>query len=273
MALSVIGAGFGRTGTMSMKIALEMLDLGPCHHMANVISNPEQLALWRRAAQGELPNWDGAYAGFRSAVDWPTSYYWRELSTQFPDAKVVLTVRSFDSWYASMSRTLWPLLRPGNDPSSFGVKIISGVIFGGRFEDRAYVQEVYDTHIATVKATLSPDRLLTFDVADGWAPLCRFLNKPIPDVPFPTSNTTDEFRAKILSKGSLARSERRGTRFRSLGSEPHLQRAKDMEGQPAARPASDRPSRHGQSAALPLRSRDRPAAPRPSQDRQFRDPT
>jgi hypothetical protein len=110
MTLLVIGVGMGRTGTLSIKMALETLGFGPCHHMANVISNPEQLALWRAAAAGDLPDWDKAYVGFRSAVDWPTAYYWRELSEHYPSTQIVLTVRSPESWYESMSKTIGHLI-------------------------------------------------------------------------------------------------------------------------------------------------------------------
>src|SRR5215218_9459445 len=143
MPLAVIGAGFGRTGTMSLKIALGLLGLGPCHHMDVVIGDPEQTAIWRRAADGVLPDWEVAYAGYRSAVDWPTAYFWRELSAAYPEARIVLTVRSFESWYDSVSQTLWPLGRRGNDPDSFGVKVIAQRIFGGRFEDKNYMRRVF----------------------------------------------------------------------------------------------------------------------------------
>jgi hypothetical protein len=200
MSLAVIGAGFGRTGTLSMKTALETIGLGPCHHMANVLSDPDQMALWRAAARGNLPDWDQAYAGFRSAVDWPTAYYWRELSSHYPDAKVILTTRSAESWYESMLKTLWNVIGPGNSPDSFGVRIINLTIFNGRFEDRAHAISVYEAHNQAVRASVRSDRLLEFRLGDGWQELCGFFGKPSPTIPFPRSNSTDEFRAKILKK-------------------------------------------------------------------------
>lgn len=198
MPLAVIGAGFGRTGTLSMKTALETIGLGPCHHMANVLSDPGQIMLWRAAAKGDLPDWDEAYAGFQSAVDWPTSFYWRELSIHYPDAKVILTTRSAASWYDSMVKTLWNVIGPGNSPDSFGVRIINQTIFNGRFEDRAHAISVYEAHNQAVRANVRGDRLLEFKLGDGWQELCGFLGRPIPADPFPRSNSTDEFRAKIL---------------------------------------------------------------------------
>ena len=112
MALSVIGAGFGRTGTESMKLALEALGLGPCHHMKEGLPNPEQISLWRAVARGEPADWDQIFEGYRSAVDWPAAHYWRELAAHYPDAKVVLTVRSPESWYASMENTILKVISP-----------------------------------------------------------------------------------------------------------------------------------------------------------------
>ncbi len=193
MALSVIGAGFGRTGTESMKLALETLGLGPCHHMKDVMADPEQMALWRAAAQGDLPDWDEAFAGYKSAVDWPTAYFWRELSTHYPEAKILLTVRSAESWYESMANTIFKSLKASTDPASIGLKLIAQGVFGGRLDDRAHAMAVYEKSIAEVQAAFTQERLLTYTLGDGWEPLCRFLGKPVPDTPFPRINSTMEF--------------------------------------------------------------------------------
>jgi Sulfotransferase domain len=200
MALEVIGAGFGRTGTESMKQALEILGLGPCHHMKEVMSNPAQLALWRAVARGELPDWDEAFAGYRSAVDWPSAYFWREVSAHYPEAKVLLTVRSAESWYESMDRTILPVLRTSTDPDSIGLRLIARRVFGGRLDDRAHAIAVYEKNIADVQAAFPPERLLTCRLGDGWQPLCRFLGKPVPDVPYPQSNSTEQFRADAATR-------------------------------------------------------------------------
>jgi hypothetical protein len=195
MALKVFGAGFGRTGTASMKQALEILGLGPCHHMWEVMSNPAQLALWRAAARGALPDWDEAFAGYRSAVDWPSAYFWREVSAHYPEAKVLLTVRSAESWYESMDRTILPVLRTSTNPDSIGVRLVGGRVFGGRLDDRAHAIAVYEKNIADVQAAFPPERLLTYRLGDGWQPLCRFLGMPVPDMSYPQSNSTEQFRA------------------------------------------------------------------------------
>ena len=193
MGLSVIGAGFGRTGTESMKLALEALGKGPCHHMKEVLVDSEQIALWRSAAQGDLPEWEEAFAGYNSAVDWPTAYFWRELSEYYPDAKVLLTVRSADSWYESMTNTIFKTLKASTDPASIGLKLIGEGVFGGRLDDRAHAIAVYEKNIADVQAAFTQERLLTYHLGEGWEPLCQFLGEPVPNIPFPRSNPREQF--------------------------------------------------------------------------------
>lgn len=198
MALDVIGAGMGRTGTFSLKLALEQLAFGPCHHMADVLAHPHQKALWRAAGRGDLPDWDDALAGYRSAVDWPSAYFWQELSEHYPDARVILTVRDPADWYESMTQTIALTMDPlANDPESFGVAVIGIGIFGGRFEDRDHAIAVYEAHNAAVKERVPAQRLLVYDVSEGWEPLCAFLNVPQPSQPFPRTNSSAKFRARI----------------------------------------------------------------------------
>ncbi len=205
MGLSVIGAGFGRTGTESMKLALETLGLGPCHHMKEVLADPSQMALWRAAARGEGVDWDAAFAGYRSAVDWPAAYFWRQLSATYPDAKILLTVRSAESWYESMSKTILKVLESSTDPDSLGLRMIGEGVFGGRLGDRAHAIAVYERNNAEVQAAFPRQRLLTHNLGDGWQPLCRFLDKPIPEVPFPRTNSAEEFKAFMAATNSGAR--------------------------------------------------------------------
>jgi len=195
MPLVVIGAGFGRTGTESMKLALETLGLGPCHHMKEVLADPERIALWRAIARGEPADWRAAFAGYNSAVDWPSAYFWRELADFYPDAKVILTVRSAESWHASMEKTIFTTLRHSTDRDSVGLRLIAERVFGGRIDDPAHAMAVYERNTREVQATVPPDRLLIHRIGDGWAPLCRFLGKPVPAIPYPHSNSAAEFNA------------------------------------------------------------------------------
>ena len=200
--LKVIGAGFGRTGTHSMKQALEMLGLGPCHHMAEVLANPEQLAKWREIAAGATPDWDDVLMGYGSAIDWPSAFYWRELSRHYPEAKVLLTVRSPESWYKSFSSTILEAIGPDSSPDFFGHRIIRNAVFDGRPEDREHAIAAFNRNSEDVRATIPPSRLLVYQVGDGWEPLCRFLGRPVPQAPFPATNSTEEFREHFKMKPS-----------------------------------------------------------------------
>ena len=199
MGLSVIGAGFGRTGTESMKTALEMLGLGPCLHMKVILADPKQEAYWRTVlkdeGQGKSPNWDEAYKGWQSGVDFPTAYYWRELSEYYPDAKILLTIRDAESWYESTANTILKILEKLTDPDSIGLRMISEGVFHGRLADRDYAIDLYEKHNAAVRKAIPADRLLVYDLGDGWDPLCAFLGKPIPEEPYPSSNDGEEFHA------------------------------------------------------------------------------
>lgn len=202
MTLRVIGAGFGRTGTESMKRALESLGFGPCLHMHEIIPSPSLTAQWRAiAAGGAPPDWRKVFEGYGATMDWPAAHFWRELSTCFPEAKIVLTVRSTESWYASMEKTILKVLRdPASDPDSIGMALLKRRLFGGNVTDRQHICDIYESHIAEVQAAFGPDRLLTYDLGSGWAPLCRHLNVPAPDAPFPSGNDATAFHKTLDRK-------------------------------------------------------------------------
>ena len=208
MALRVIGAGFGRTGTNSLKLALEQLGFTPCHHMFEVREKPEQFAFWDAAARGELPDWDEVFAGYAAQVDWPGARFWRELAAHFPDAKVILSVRPADEWFDSFQATIGPFLREPSvhadadrrDRARMAHELIGRQIFDGRPDDRAHATSVFREHIAEVQRTIAPERLLTYQVSKGWQPLCRFLGVPVPDAPFPHTNSTEAFRTRFAAR-------------------------------------------------------------------------
>jgi hypothetical protein len=200
-----VGAGFGRTGTLSLKTALERLGMGPCHHMYEVRQSPEQIAFWQDASLGKPLDWDQVFAGYTSQVDWPAAAYWRELSAHFPQAKVILTVRDPEAWYASIVRTILPSSERGrtDDPDPIGragseiiYRIALQGIFQDRLADKAHALEVFARHQREVIETIPADRLLVYNVSEGWAPLCRFLGVDVPDDPFPSGNSTAEFLAR-----------------------------------------------------------------------------
>jgi len=202
MPLKIIGAGFGRTGTMSMKSALDMLGVGPCHHMIEVFGKPDHIALWQDAADGKSVDWEKVFEGYQSAVDWPVCYFWRELAALYPDAKVILTLRDPDKWYDSAEATIFRgMMRNAEtvtDPHALMVrKLILENTFGGDLSDRAHAISVFNKHNQEVINSLPPERLLVFEASQGWAPLCEFLELPIPESAYPNSNSTEDFQKRF----------------------------------------------------------------------------
>lgn len=201
MALSVVGAGWGRTGTASLKLALEQLGLGPCHHMQEVRRTPGQLEHWEAAAAGRPMDWNAVFAGYRSAVDWPSAAFWRELADHYPDAKVLLSVRPAERWWASFAGTIKTLLDDPAEPEdptiarlrAMSRQVIADRSLRGAYDSREAAIAAFDRHVAAVREAIPAGRLLVFDVAEGWETLCRFLGVPVPDAPFPRTNSTDEF--------------------------------------------------------------------------------
>lgn len=202
MALDLIGAGFGRTGTMSLKLALEELGLGPCYHMMEVREAPERALKWLDVANGEVPDWDAIFDGYRSTVDWPAARYWRELAEKYPDAKVLLSLRDGASWHKSVMNTIYQAARLGGDdgsesyktsPIAMAIKIVHDGTFHGRLGDAAYAIDIYEKHNQAVREAIAPERLLVYEPGDGWEPLCRFLDVPVPQTEYPHANTTEAF--------------------------------------------------------------------------------
>lgn len=200
MALEVIGAGFGRTGTLSLKLALERIGFGPCYHMMEVFKNPPFSAYWKKAAYDEPVDWDEVFAGYRATVDWPGCSYWRELSAAYPAAKVILSVRDPGRWHESTQNTIFSADRlkraaeaPPDENRAGMMKKILRDTFGGRYADRDHAIAVFNSHIAAVKSAIPSERLLVFEAADGWEPLCAFLDVDVPGEPFPRTNSTEEF--------------------------------------------------------------------------------
>jgi hypothetical protein len=206
MALKVVGAGFGRTGTLSLKNALEKIGFGPCYHMMEVFPRPDHVAMWHKLAFGSAIDWDLLFRDFHATVDWPSTRWWREITAHFPDAKVLLSLRDPEAWYKSMSETIyqpmkWPI--PAEVPENMRLqnemvrKAIIADTFDNRFEDKAHAIDVFKRHNQEVRDTIDAKRLLVFDVREGWEPLCRFLEVPAPSEPFPRLNDTASTQAMI----------------------------------------------------------------------------
>lgn len=208
MSLLVIGAGFGRTGTLSLKAALERLGLGPCHHMVELFRHPEQIPVWGAATDGAAVDWEALLKDYRSIVDWPGCHFWRELTGRYPGAKVILTARDPRAWYRSASRTIFRAIEeppPEDDPVAEAQlrlvrKMILRQTFGGSTADEDLAIAVLEMHDAEVKRTIPAERLLVYDVAEGWEPLCRLLGVQAPDEPFPRVNTEEEFVQRLEAR-------------------------------------------------------------------------
>ncbi|MDP6033257.1 MAG: sulfotransferase [Candidatus Marinimicrobia bacterium] len=201
--MKVFGAGFGRTGTMSLKFALEKLRIGPCYHMREVVSRPSHIKLWYDISRGEHPNWNRLFSGFNSAVDFPVCLFYKQLINIFPEAKFILTLRDFDTWYISTANTIYKV--PSILPDWFErvvypirmfivmqVNLIWVGLFKNNFSDREATKLVYYEHMESVKKIIPADKLLIYNVKEGWEPLCEFLDVDVPDIPFPKVNDTAE---------------------------------------------------------------------------------
>jgi hypothetical protein len=198
MTLKVIGAGFGRTGTDSMREALSILGFGPCHHMFEVTAHPVQKERWRAFVKGAPADWPSLFEGYASCVDWPSAHYWRELVAAYPKARVVLTWRSPKSWWESYQKTILQVMLTSEDRESLGIALVAEQVFGGRPDDRAHVMALYEANVADVMATVPAERLLVHRLGDGWGSLCAHLGVATPDQPYPDRNARDGFEKMFL---------------------------------------------------------------------------
>lgn len=197
--MHVIGVGVGRTGTYSLRLAIERVGLGPCHHMERVLDNmPAQVPLWSAALTGRA-DWEAIYAGYNSAVDWPTAGFFRELKEAYPSAKFVLTHRTAESWAASFSSTIQKLLADTDQaPPEMRewLKMAVDVVVKTGFSadmDIDGLKKAFLAHNEAVKQTIPAQQLLVYEVKEGWEPLCEILQVPVPDEPFPRTNSREEF--------------------------------------------------------------------------------
>jgi hypothetical protein len=216
--VKAIGAGFGRTGTTSLKAALETLGFGPAYRLTDAFEHPEHVAVWEAARRGERVDWRGFLSGYEITVDWPACAFYATLMEAFPEAPVILTVRDPEPWYESVFSTIYGIHRISSGPAPLRLAFalvglfapgVTGVArladdvvwrdtFRGRFEDRRHAIETFERHNAIVRRRVPPGRLLVYDVKEGWPPLCQFFGVEVPDEPFPHLNDTRRMRRKLL---------------------------------------------------------------------------
>ena len=201
MSLRVVGAGLGRTGTNSLKVALEQLLGGPCYHMLEVFQHPEHVPLWQQAVDGKLADWDAIFGDYVTAVDWPMASFWRELAAANPDAVILLSTRdSAETWWQSAHETIFGFVEFGDTPEMrewFEMMMaLMRTRFTDQLEDEAAAKAAYERHNAEVRAEADPARLLDWQPGDGWEPICQALGVPVPDEPFPRTNTREEWQAR-----------------------------------------------------------------------------
>ncbi len=210
--MQVIGAGFGRTGTLTLKAALEELGVGPCYHMVEVLwGDTSRLPLWQAAANGEEVDWKAVFEGFESTVDWPGCTFWEPLMEVFPEAKVLLSLRDPESWYESARNSIYAVMLAGKkgelkggqetppSPEAFAMisKLMWDGTFHGKFEDKAYAIERFNEHNEAVKSRVPADRLVVHEVKEGWKPLADMLGVPEPETEFPRLNDKAAFREMV----------------------------------------------------------------------------
>lgn len=204
MTLRVVGAGLGRTGTASLKLALEALLDGRCYHMLEAFARPRDTPVWHAAVRGEPVDWSAFLRDYHASVDWPACSFWRELSAANPDALILLSARdSAERWWASMERTIVPALKravPDDQPALARHRQMVCELLERRFtrnwSTRAAAIAAYERHNEDVRRSAPGGRLVEWHPGDGWQPICAGLGLAIPDRPFPHENTTLDFRAR-----------------------------------------------------------------------------
>ncbi len=212
MELKVIGAGFGRTGTGSLRDALERLGFARCYHMSEIMDHPEKTRDWLDASLNQQTDWDEIFDGYQATADWPCCAFYKELHKHYPDAKLILTVRDPDEWYRSTYETIYAMTKARNKifaclfPAARNMKnMINEIIwegtFHGKFEDSAYAKKIFIDHIEEVKRTVPEEQILIYEITQGWEPLCKFLSVPVPQgEPFPVLNDSKSMKTLLWKR-------------------------------------------------------------------------
>ena len=202
MTIRLIGAGLGRTGTLSLRTALATLLDAPCYHMFDLRPHPEHVPVWHAAARGEAVDWAQLFQGYAAVVDWPAASFWEEIAAAFPAAVILLSTRDAQAWWKSASQTIFPATLA--TPADNEWRRMIDTLFANRFttdiENEAACISAFNAHNRAVRARAPAARLVEWQPGDGWAPICAALGVDVPDLPFPHVNSTEEFKATVLSQ-------------------------------------------------------------------------
>lgn len=225
MTIKIIGAGLPRTGTNTLRESLELLGFCKTYHMKQLLVNPENLHYWTTLKSTGTTNWEELYNGYQATVDFPCYPWYKEHMKQYPDAKVILTTRPFEKWYQSFYSTIWHTQNPpeeqkpemmkkvASDPRLQSVMKVMGFAkqamnedhFQGRFLDKEFMENLFNEHHEEVKNYVPANKLLVFNVSEGWEPLCEFLDVKVPTEPLPHTNKREDFGTMVgeLMSGNL----------------------------------------------------------------------
>ncbi|MEM7112121.1 MAG: sulfotransferase family protein [Chloroflexota bacterium] len=201
--IKVIGAGLGRTGTMSLKLALEHLLGHPCYHMADVLAHPEHIPFWQAAARGDSVDWSTFFADYAATVDWPSTPFWLELSTLYPNALILLSYRDADAWWQSASKTIFPRIQNAEGAWRVMMDELLTNSFTAELANRSACIDAFNRHNESVRNAGLGSRLLVWQPGDGWEPLCQALSLDVPDVPFPHANSRAAYLEKRRSESTI----------------------------------------------------------------------
>ncbi|MCZ6709581.1 MAG: sulfotransferase family protein [Gammaproteobacteria bacterium] len=201
--MQVIGAGLGRTGTSSLKIALEMLLSGPCYHMFELFQRPDDVSTWQAAVDDEVVDWTDFFDGWVATVDWPAAPLFDKLSAAFPDALVLLSVRDGEDWYRSANETIFSVMRgaPDADANPMGKMVRAEFArwLTTDVDNKTETIAAFDRHNERVRSTVPADRLLEWRPGDGWEPICAALELTVPREPFPHTNAAGGFSETVAA--------------------------------------------------------------------------